>query len=87
MEKVMGPVMGWEANDEVFGRLVKAVDYDKDVEDAFVAGEVKGRNMNINEMRAKPSDGMPKGLSSQAAPASERPMRKMNSLIEKALNA
>lgn len=86
MEEVMGPVMGWEASDEVFDRLVKAVDYDKDVEDAFEAGEIKGRNTNIHEMRAKPSDGMPKGLTSQAAPV-EQPKRKVNSLIAKALNA
>lgn len=87
MEKVLGPVMGWEASDEVFDRLVKAVDYEKDTEDAYVAGQISGRNMNINEMRMKPTDGMPKGLSSQAAPAPERPKRKVNSLIEKALNA
>lgn len=85
MEKVMGPVMGWEASDEVFDRLVKAVDYEKDTEDAYEAGVLKGRNTNIHEMRSKPTDGMPKGLSSQSAP--ERPKRKMNSLIEKALNA
>ena len=77
--------MGWEASDEVFDRLVKAVDYEKDTEDAYAAGQISGRNMNINEMRMKPTDGMPKGLSSQAAP--ERPKRKVNSLIEKALNA
>lgn len=86
MEKVLGPVMSWEAADEVFDRLVKAVDYEKDTEDAFVAGETKGRNMNINEMRMKPSDGMPKGLTSQAVPV-EQPKRKMNSLLEKALKA
>jgi hypothetical protein len=62
------------------------VDYEKDTEDAFVAGETKGRNMNINEMRMKPSDGMPKGLSSQAVPV-EQPKRKVNSLIADALKA
>jgi hypothetical protein len=56
------------------------------VEDAFVAGEVKGRNMNINEMRGKVGDGMPKGLTSQAVPV-EQPKRRMNSLLEKALKA
>lgn len=86
MEKVMGPVMGWEASDEVFDRLVKAVDYDKDVEDAFEAGEIKGRNTNIHEMRSKPSDGMPSGLSSQA-PVAERPKVRRNSLVEKAMGA
>ena len=84
-DEFISPVMEWEHSDEVFDRLVKAVDYDKDVDDAFEAGEIKGRNTNINEMRAKPSDGMPSGLSSQAVVQPEK--RRVNSLIEKALNA
>jgi hypothetical protein len=80
------PVLEWEASDETFNKLVKAVDYDKDVDDAFEAGEIKGRNTNIHEMRSKPSDGMPSGLSSQA-PVVERPKRKVNSLIADALKA
>lgn len=85
-DEFLDRVMEWTISDEIFDKLVKAVDYDKDVEDAFEAGEIKGRNTNINEMRSKPSDGMPSGLSSQA-PVVERPKRAMNSLIAKALNA
>ena len=67
--------------------LKKALDYDKDTEDAFAAGEIQGRNTNINKMRTKASDGLPTGLSSQAAPAVERPKVRRNSLIADALNA
>jgi hypothetical protein len=67
--------------------LKKSLDYDKDVEDAFAADQVKGRNMNINEMRSKVGDGMPKGLTSQAMPVVEKPKRKVNSLIADALKA
>lgn len=83
--EVIEPSLNLKVDEKLFARLVKAVDYDKDVEDAFSAGEVKGRNMNIHEMRAKVDDGLPKGLSSQAVMA--EPKRKMNSLIAKALNA
>lgn len=79
-------VTEWKASDEIFDKLVKAVDYDKDVDDAFEAGQIKGRNTNIHEMRNKPSDGMPSGLSSQA-PVVERPKVRRNSLVEKAMGA
>jgi hypothetical protein len=85
-DEFIKPVMEWEASDETFNKLVKAVDYDKDVDDAFEAGKIKGRNTNIHEMRSKPSDGMPSGLSSQA-PVVEKPKRKVNSLIARALEA
>lgn len=85
-DEFIKPVLEWEASDETFNKLVKAVDYDKDVDDAFEAGEIKGRNTNIHEMRSKPSDGMPSGLSSQA-PVVERPKVRRNSLVEKAMGA
>lgn len=85
-DEFIKPVLEWEASDETFNKLVKAVDYDKDVDDAFEAGQIKGRNTNINEMRSKPGDGMPSGLSSQA-PVVERPKVRRNRLIEDALNA
>lgn len=83
---LVAPILEWEATDEVFDRLINAVNYTKDTEDAFAAGEIKGRNTNINEMKAKVGDGIPKGLTSHAAPV-EQPKRKVNSLIAKALNA
>lgn len=83
---VIVPSVDLVIDEKLFDRLVKSVDYDKDVEDAFSAGEVRGRNMNIHEMKAKVGDGLPKGISSQAAPA-EQPKRKINSLLAKALQA
>lgn len=84
-ESIIEPALDLVVDEKLFARLVKAVDYDKDVEDAFEAGNIKGRNTNINEMRAKPSDGMPKGLNS-AAPAVEK-KRRTNPLIARALEA
>ena len=84
--EILIPLLDGVKDETLPGKLMKSLDYDKDVKDAFVAGEVKGRNMNINEMRSKVGDGMPKGLNSQAAPV-EQPKRKVNSLIAKALNA
>jgi hypothetical protein len=65
---------------------VNAVDHEKDVDDAFQAGEVKGRNMNIYELRAKPTDGMPHGLNSHGTMKEQMP-KKRNSLIAAALEA
>lgn len=84
--EILIPLLDGVKDETLPGKLMKSLDYDKDVEDAFVAGEVKGRNMNINEMRSKVGDGMPKGLNSQAVPV-EQPKRRMNSLLEKALKA
>lgn len=84
--EVLEPALDLKVDEVLFARLVNAVDYNKDVEDAFKAGEVKGRNTNIHEMKGKIGDGLPKALSSQAAPV-EQPKRKMNSLLEKALKA
>ena len=85
-EEILIPLTDGVKDKELTGKLKKALSYDKDVEDAFAAGQVKGRNMNINEMKGKIGDGLPKGLNSQAAPV-EQPKRKVNSLIAKALNA
>lgn len=84
--EVLEPALDLKVDETLFARLVNAVDYNKDVEDAFKAGEVKGRNMNINEMRSKVGDGMPKGLTSQAVPVVEKP-RKRNRMLESALGA
>jgi hypothetical protein len=84
--EIIIPLLDGVKDETLPGKLKKSLDYDKDVEDAFVAGEVKGRNMNINEMRGKVGDGMPKGLTSQAAPVVEKP-RKRNRMLESALGA
>ena len=87
-DKILIPLLEGKWGAELLTMLKKALDYDKDTEDAFAAGEVQGRNTNINKMRVKASDGLPTGLSSQATPKTEeKPMVRRNSLIEKALNA
>ena len=70
---------------DVCTALDHALTYDRDIEDAFAAGDVKGRNTNIMRMKQDFGDGLPKGMSS-VAPVTE-PKRRGNSLIEKALNA
>ena len=84
--EILIPLLDGVKDETLPGKLKKSLDYDKDVEDAFAAGQVKGRNMNINEMRSKVGDGMPKGLTSQAMPVVEQP-RKRNRMLESALGA
>ena len=84
-EQVEFPIMGGNYTADVCVALDHALSYDKDVEDAFAAGSVKGRNMNIQRMREDYSDGLPKGMSSVAPDVDKK--RAGNSLIEKALLA
>lgn len=83
-KEVLEPALDLRVDETLFARLVNAVDYNKDVEDAFKAGEVKGRNTNIHEMKGKIGDGLPKAMGSQGV---QKPKRPMNSLLAKALNA
>ena len=84
-ENIVFPIMAGRYTQDVCTALDHALTYERDVEDAFAAGDVKGRNTNIMRMKEEFGDGLPKGLSS-VAPATE-PVRRRNSLIEKALNA
>lgn len=84
-EEIVFPIMSGRYTEEVCVALDHALTYEKDINDAFAAGDVKGRNTNIRLMKENFGDGLPKGISS-VAPAAE-PVRKRNSLIEKALNA
>lgn len=80
------PIFSGNIDAALLSKLDKALDYDKDTEDAFAAGEVKGRNENINKLRAQPGDGMPKGLGTQAS-VQQKKKRRGNPLIEAALQA
>ena len=84
-EKLVFPIMAGKYSDDVCIALDHAITYEQDVEDAFAAGDIKGRNANIMRMKEDFGDGLPKGMSS-VAPDIER-KRPRNSLIEKALNA
>lgn len=85
--EILEPALDLRVDETLFARLVNSVDYNKDVEDAFEAGKVKGRNMNIHEMKGKIGDGLPKAMGSQGIQMEEKPKRPMNSLLAKALNA
>ena len=84
-ERLIFPIMAGRYDNDVCMALDHAITYEKDVEDAFAAGDVKGRNANIRRMKEDFGDGLPKGMSS-VAPDVER-KRLHNSLIDKALNA
>lgn len=84
-EQIVFPVMAGRYTVEVCTALDHAITYEKDIEDAFAAGDVKGRNTSIHRMKEDFGDGLPKGMSSVAPATESKPRR--NSLIEKALNA
>lgn len=84
-ESLVFPIMAGKYTNEVCVALDHALTYEKDVEDAFAAGDIKGRNTNIQRMKEDFGDGLPKGMNS-VAPETET-KRRRNSLIDKALNA
>lgn len=84
-EGLVMPILSGNYTMAVCTALDNALNYEQDMESAFAAGDIKGRNTNIRRMREEWGDGMPKGMSSVAplAPVKKR----VNSLIEDALNA
>lgn len=84
-ESIVFPILAGKYSNDVCVALDHALTYDKDVEDAFAAGDIKGRNMNIQRMKEDFGDGLPKGMNSVAPDTEVK--RKRNSLIDKALNA
>lgn len=84
-EKLIFPIMAGRYTADVCTALDHAITYEQDVEDAFAAGDIKGRNSNIRRMKEDFGDGLPKGMSSVAPEIEHK--RPRNSLIEKALNA
>jgi len=84
-ERIIFPIMTGKYTGDVCTALDHALTYEKDVEDAFAAGDIKGRNTNIMRMKEEFGDGLPKGMASVAPVAA--PKRRRNSLIDKALNA
>lgn len=74
-EEVATPIFEGRYDDKFLTLLDNAMNYDKDVADAMKAGEVKGRNTNINQMRENKGDGLPK-IMGGGAPISSAPVRK-----------
>lgn len=83
-DKILQPIMSGIYTKEVLDVLDKGFNYDKDVKDALVAGEIKGKNENIHKMKAKAGDGMPKMGGSETVV--DKP-KKGNSFINQALQA
>lgn len=84
-ERMVHPIMQGLYTEELLTMFDKAMSYDKDVDDAMKAGEVKGRNTNINKMRNdKVGDGMPKGMTSEQ-PRRER--RREKTILDMARQA
>lgn len=72
--------------DAVFDVLQKGFSYDNDVKDAMAAGETKGRNTRINQMREERGDGMPKGMSSSTITQQQK-KPKRSAFMQAALDA
>lgn len=85
-EQIVQPIMSGNYSKEVCIALDNAINYDIDVEKAFAAGDIKGRNTNIMRMKENFGDGMPKGITSAAPETAPKPKR-TNSLIDAALEA
>ncbi|MBR6648451.1 MAG: hypothetical protein IKL29_03630 [Bacteroidaceae bacterium] len=85
-ERLVLPILSGKYSAQVCQALDYALRYEQDVEDAFAAGDVKGRNTNIQRMRQEFGDGMPKGIAS-VAPEVAPPTQRRNTLIESALEA
>lgn len=85
-ENLVFPILSGNYSEEVCLALEHAINYEKDVEDAFAAGDVKGRNTSIQRMKEDFGDGMPKGMPSAAPDVEMKPQRR-NSLIDSALEA
>ena len=84
-DSVVFPILAGKYSNDVCVALDHAITYDKDVEDAFAAGDIKGRNTSIQRMKEDFGDGLPKGINSVAPDTEVK--RKRNSLIDRALDA
>ncbi len=85
-EQLVFPILSGSYTPEVCQALEHAIRYEQDVEDAFAAGNIKGRNTNIRRMQEEFGDGLPKGMNS-VAPAQTTRRPKENTLLDAALKA
>lgn len=58
--KILEPIFSGNYTKEVLQMLYKALNYDTDVNEAFTAGNVKGKNERIEAMKKDIGDGLPK---------------------------
>lgn len=77
------PIMEGRYTREFLELLDKAMSYDKDVKDAFAAGEVKGGNANINGLKRNRE--VPSVVTGGGAPINSKPKKaKMGGLLGEA---
>lgn len=86
LDEIILPILSGVYTKDNLERLDKALRYDKDVADAAAAGEIKGRNTAIRDMREDVGDGMAR-VQSTAQPVTAAPKKRVNSLISSALKA
>lgn len=82
-ESVIQPILSGTYTREVCEYLDKGFSYDKDTEDALKAGEVKGRNTNIQSMKQDIGDSLPKINGSETMPSQRNPPKE-NSIFDDA---
>lgn len=83
-DQVVNPIASGNVAD-AFDILYHGFSYEKDVNDAMAAGEVRGRNKRIQQMRENRGDGMPKGMGS--AIPTDKKSGDYNPLLSAALKA
>lgn len=80
-DRLVGPIFSGIYSREICEFIDRAFNYDKDIKDAMEAGEVKGRNSNIQKIKEERGDGLPKGIQDQSI--SKPPKKKAgNSMID-----
>lgn len=83
--RILDPIFSGKYSDEILSMLHNALNYDTDVEEAFQAGSVKGRNEKIEQMKKDVGDGLPKlgntGITENKTVPKEKP-RKPGSVWE-----
>lgn len=81
-DQIASPILSGKYTPELLEMMDKAFNYDTDVSDALKAGEVKGRNENVNKMRNdKIGDGLPTGLGTNTK-QTKKPKQKQETILD-----
>lgn len=75
-DQIIAPIFQGKYSEEVLNMLNNALNYEKDVQDSFDAGQVAGKNQKIDKMmRSNKGDGMPR-LGASAGQAKQPSVKK-----------
>ena len=83
-DEVIAPIESGLYSTHLCNIIDKGLNYDKDVNDALKAGEIKGRNENIHKLKQEKGDGLPSISGSEQV---QQPKKKGNSFINLAMKA